>query len=134
VPSLLDVVNGRAGSVPLGIAGAAGTIRERRLPDFTEPAIPDFAEFIIEPAEGRTRWLNPNYEKSFNAPVIWLRGPALPQKIFWFFRGQITGLLCPSRSKRGDVGRRHGRWSGLRWTRECRETSDTDACGEVVWS
>jgi hypothetical protein len=24
--------------------------------------IPDFAEFIIGPAEGRTRWLNPGYE------------------------------------------------------------------------
>jgi hypothetical protein len=24
-------------------------------------AIPDFAEFIIGPAEGRTRWLNPGY-------------------------------------------------------------------------
>ena len=28
--------------------------------------------------------LNPGYKKSFNAPVIWLRGPALPEKIFPF--------------------------------------------------
>jgi hypothetical protein len=26
-----------------------------------ERAVPDFAEFIIGPAEGRTRWLNPGY-------------------------------------------------------------------------
>jgi hypothetical protein len=26
------------------------------------PLIPDFAEFIIGPAEGRTRWLNPGYK------------------------------------------------------------------------
>ena len=26
-------------------------------------AVPDFAEFIIGPAEGRTRWLNPGYSR-----------------------------------------------------------------------
>jgi hypothetical protein len=25
------------------------------------PPVPDFAEFIIGPAEGRTRWLDPGY-------------------------------------------------------------------------
>jgi len=48
--------------------------------------------------------LNPDRKKSFSAPVIWLRGPALPTKIFLFFGGQITGLLRPSCPARGDVG------------------------------
>jgi hypothetical protein len=33
--------------------------RERRWR--IERTVPDFAEFIIGPAEGRTRWLNPGY-------------------------------------------------------------------------
>src|SRR5882672_6326980 len=30
--------------------------------------------------------------------------------------------------------RRHGRWAGMRWTRERRKTSAVRADGEVVWS
>jgi hypothetical protein len=32
--------------------------------------VPDFAEPVIGPAEGRTRWLNPGYARSFNAVAL----------------------------------------------------------------
>jgi hypothetical protein len=36
-----------------------------------ERPLPDFAEFIIGPANGRTRWLNPGYSPlQANAPRI----------------------------------------------------------------
>jgi hypothetical protein len=76
-------------------------------------AAPDIAEFIIGPAEGRTRWLYPGdegligQEKSFKASVIWPHCRALSGKIFCFYLTQITGLLRLSCPARGDVGRRH---------------------------
>jgi len=55
-------------------------------------------------------------------------------KIFRFSLApnQIHNYRIPSH--RGAFRDRHGRWCGMRWTRERRETSAATADGEVVWS
>jgi hypothetical protein len=37
-------------------------------PFIRDTPFPDYAEFIIGPAEGRTRWLHPGYTKPVEAP------------------------------------------------------------------
>jgi hypothetical protein len=49
-----------------------------RLARVDQPS-PDFAEFIIGPAEGRTRWLNPGYTPPLIAAIKFeTPGPPLP--------------------------------------------------------
>jgi hypothetical protein len=57
------------------------------------------------------------------------------QKYFGFLPTQITGLLALSRPKRGAFRDRHGRWSGMQWTRGgAKDERAYLADGEVVWS
>ena len=71
----------------------SGNLRLWGTPDFAllnpgyeaEPVVPhprprERALLASDPARGR----GAGYKKSFNAPVIWLRGPAPPEKIFLF--------------------------------------------------
>src|SRR6266853_240110 len=48
-------------------------------------AVPDFAEFVIGPAEGRTRWLNPGYSPPNNRNTLKASPPEA--SLFHFLRG-----------------------------------------------
>jgi hypothetical protein len=81
-----------------------------------------------------TRWFNPGYKKSFNAPVIWPRGPVLPEKIFLFFSGaNHRHMIRVSSQQEGRlaIATNAGRDAV---DAEVPITNGTIAYGEVVWS
>src|SRR5712691_3217608 len=74
-------------------------------------------------------------KSQFREPIQRDLGRPVPrEKIIRFVLSpnQWFPLRIPARSE--GRTRRHGRWAGMRWTRERRETSAAHADGEIVWS
>jgi hypothetical protein len=61
---------------PDGATAFGRVIRGRRCA--VQMLVPDYAEFIIGPAEGRTRWLHPGYGHSLSARNRISRGMKKP--------------------------------------------------------
>ena len=78
-------------------------------------------------------------KKSFSAPVIWLRGPALPEKIFSFYSAanhRLIRAIPPHKRGVCAIVRKCEAGSGGRDASGAflARTNDAFAYGEVVWS
>jgi hypothetical protein len=81
---------------------------------------------------GAKNRLRPNSNFVNRFKLIWVVGSPRTN-IFTFGKSEIMFSSRGPASARGAYASSRT-WGGMRWTRWCRETSDANADGEVVWS